>query len=108
MRALLFRQLLSRIALAISLIVLGGAVVSAVPLNLIEQQEKTEEETPEAKSPPPSVHESTTGRHRETPRTQAEQPSVASLFAVYRQSPPAPLALRGPDALSAPVPHPLN
>lgn len=108
MRSLLFRQLLSRIALAISLIVLGGAVVTAVPLNVTEQQERTEEETPEAKSPPPSVHESTIGRRREAPRTQAEQPSAALLFAIYRQSPPAPPAARGPDALAAPVPHPLN
>lgn len=112
LQLLILRQLICRIGFAIGLIVFG--CLSTASLSLASSPDTEQEEQRELE-----VIEETAGVHSETQKPSASRRCVstpaatpsktpAELFSLYRTWPPPPPKARGPDSLSAPIPHLLS
>lgn len=112
LQLLILRQLIYRVGFAIGLIVFG--CLSTASLSQPSSPDTEQEEQRELE-----VSEETAGIHSEVQKLQAARRGVstpvavpskapAELFSLYRTWPPPPPRARGPDSLSAPIPHLLS
>lgn len=112
LQLLILRQLICRIGFAIGLIVFG--CLSTASLSLPSAPDTEQEEQRELESV-----EETAGVHSETQKLCASRrcdstpvtiptKSPGELFSLYRTWPPPSPKARGPDSLSAPIPHLLS